>query len=271
MNNVEIFLETREIYTRGIYRKNGRKISLGFTPKEMQEVIYIDLPMVDRLMAEPVKPVTDAPCTYRVVNLDSYAAARQMAAQEEGTVMVLNFANAIHPGGGVTFGARAQEEDLCRKSSLYASLSSPQAKPYYDYNMQLYDPKASDTMLVNPKVAIFRDNDNSFLDRPVHVAVLTSAAPVYYKRGNISQGAYIQLLGHRIQAMLRAAAHYGYENLILGAWGCGAFGNDAELVAQLFAAALAELPGVFRNVTFAILSRDPEDYNLKSFRQNFGC
>lgn len=125
-------------------------------------------------------------------------------------------------------------------------------------------------MLVSPKVAIFRGDDNSFLDAPVHVAVLTSAAPIYYMRGNISENAYVQMLYHRIQAMLHAAAHYGYENLILGAWGCGAFGNDAQLVAALFARVLDEMPGAFRNVTFAVLSRDPEGYNLKSFQQYFG-
>lgn len=268
MTNVEIFEETREIYTRGTYHKDGQEISLGFTPEETREVTYIDLDMVENLIAEPIRAVTDAPCKYRVVNADSYAAARQMAA--EGTVLVLNFANAIHPGGGVTRGSRAQEEDLCRKSSLFASLTSEPAKPYYAYNLSICDPKASDTMLVNPKVAIFRDDDYSLLDEPVHVAVLTSAAPIYYKRGNISEDAYVQMLDHRIQAMLHAANHYDYENLILGAWGCGAFGNDAKLVAALFAKALDEMPGAFRNITFAVLSRDPEGYNLKNFRQVFG-
>lgn len=269
VTNVKIFEETREIYTRGTYHKDGREISLGFTPEEMREVTYIDLDMVEDLLAETAKVVTDAPCKYQVVNADSYAATRQMAAEVDGTVLVLNFANAIHPGGGVTRGSKAQEEDLCRKSSLFASLTSELAKPYYAYNLSIRDPKASDTMLVNPKVAIFRDDDYSFLNEPVHVAVLTSAAPIYNKRGHISDDAYVQMFYHRIQAMLHAANHYGYENLILGAWGCGAYGNDAKLVAELFAKALDEMSGAFRNVTFAILSRNPEGYNLRSFRHYF--
>ena len=48
--------------------------------------------------------------------------------------MVLNFANPYHPGGGVRRGAIAQEENLCRRSSLLLSLESDDAKVYYSYN-----------------------------------------------------------------------------------------------------------------------------------------
>ena len=30
------------------------------------------------------------------------------------------------------------------------------------------------------------------------------------------------------------ATHSKYENVVLGAWGCGAFGNDPKLIAFLF-------------------------------------
>ena len=49
-------------------------------------------------------------------------------------VLVLNLANPVNPGGGVRRGATAQEEDLCRISSLLVSLESMKAKTYYDYN-----------------------------------------------------------------------------------------------------------------------------------------
>ena len=40
------------------------------------------------------------------------------------------------------------------------------------------------------------------------------------------------ILRDRIRGMLRAAAAEGYTRLVLGAWGCGNFGNDPELVAK---------------------------------------
>lgn len=44
----------------------------------------------------------------------------------------------------------------------------------------------------------------------------------------------------RITGMLKVAAHLGYEVLILGAFGCGAFLNDAHVVSDLFYKALKE-------------------------------
>ena len=42
--------------------------------------------------------------------------------------------------------------------------------------------------------------------------------------------------------------------IVLGAWGCGAFGNDSSEIAQLFQRALEEnFKGAYRQVIFAIL------------------
>lgn len=43
-----------------------------------------------------------------------------------------------------------------------------------------------------------------------------------------------EIMRLRIRKMLYVAAHFGYKYLVLGAWGCGAFGNDAATVARLF-------------------------------------
>ena len=42
-------------------------------------------------------------------------------------VCVLNFASATNPGGGVTKGSSAQEEAICRCSTLYANLKEQKA------------------------------------------------------------------------------------------------------------------------------------------------
>lgn len=43
-----------------------------------------------------------------------------------------------------------------------------------------------------------------------------------------------QVMTDRLHKFLLAAARYGYRNLVLGAWGCGAFGHDAAAVAGYF-------------------------------------
>ncbi len=51
--------------------------------------------------------------------------------------------------------------------------------------------------------------------------------------------------------MLQVAAAHGHRTLVLGAWGCGVFGNDPVTVANSFAEALREVDQ-FDRVAFAI-------------------
>ena len=72
----------------------------------------------------------------------------------------------------------------------------------------------------------------------------------------------------RIRSVLHAARLAGHPNLVLGAFGCGAFGNPAGPVAAVFRQQLLspEFRGLFRIVAFAVL--DPVGTgNLKPFRK----
>lgn len=74
--------------------------------------------------------------------------------------------------------------------------------------------------------------------------------------------------------MLRFAAHSGYRELVLGAWGCGAFGNDARMVSDAFERELKKMEYngkyPFRKVGFAVLDRLAAGYNFREFYRNFG-
>ena len=75
----------------------------------------------------------------------------------------------------------------------------------------------------------------------------------------------------RIPKVLSVAAFHGHEQLVLGAWGCGAFGNDAEMVARLFRDTLAgSFRGGFSEVVFAITDRSPTRDCIGPFRDAFG-
>ena len=93
----------------------------------------------------------------------------------------------------------------------------------------------------------------------------------------MTETAYRQLVYNRIVGMLKSAAFFGYRNLILGAWGCGAYGNDASVISDLFRRALNELDyngfkesDLFDRIDFAVLDRTPSQFNYKQFKRNFG-
>jgi uncharacterized protein (TIGR02452 family) len=52
------------------------------------------------------------------------------------------------------------------------------------------------------------------------------------------------------------AAANGHRQLILGAWGCGVFGNDPAVVAGAFLGVLSAAPW-FERIVFAVYDRQP--------------
>ena len=294
MNNIDMLTETLEICEQGSYTVNGKQVTLKLSPEEMRQVQVYLPEEIERL--EPgaglLASVDGACCRYSCEKKDSFSAARawcqnpayqtECKYQKEGRneILVLNFANPVNPGGGVRLGARAQEEDLCRKSSLLLSLETRQASRYYNYNRGLSARfMSSDAVMITPKVEIIRDENGDLLDETVVVSVMTCAAPyLRYGLDGMTQQQYEDLFYRRIVSMLRCASHMGYKYLVLGAFGCGAFGNDARVVADLFCKAFRQPVfengrkgyNLFHTVDFAVLSRDPEEYNYKEFYRNFG-
>lgn len=281
-DNIGMLHDTLKIFENGSYTKNGKKIELKLSEKEL----YTS----EVLLPEQVKYICENPTIDKIhaigraghfcINEDSYSVAMQVKAKHpDDGVLVLNFANPVHPGGGVRRGARAQEEDLCRKSSLLLALEDESAKKYYDYNASLHTYMGSDAMIINPTVEIIKDAKGELLDESAVVSVMTCAAPMISSGiEGMTQAEYEQMFYERIVATLKVAAHYRYKYLVLGAWGCGAFGNDAQVIAKLYFKAFKEFnynglshESLFNQIYFAVLDRSSDQYNFNSFFRYFGA
>jgi uncharacterized protein (TIGR02452 family) len=207
-----------------------------------------------------------------VENRSTLEAARALR-QDFERVSLLNFASARNPGGGFLGGARAQEESLARSSGLYACLRTQPA--FYDYHRELRSCLYSDRVIFSPDVPVFGDDNHRPLERPYTVSMLTSAAVnVGALERNEPQNLRLvePVMARRVRMVLAVAASQEIEALVLGAWGCGVFRCDPELIARLFAEALAEPPlsGRFSQVVFAIMNpRSGPDRNIAAFERRF--
>jgi len=188
-------------------------------------------------------------------------------------VCVLNFASARNVGGGFLNGARAQEEELCRGSALYHCLETQ--RDYYQANRAHRSAVYTDHLIYSPGVPFFRDEARALRERPALLSVITSPAPNTGAVRNRDGGelpALREAFYRRAAHVLAVAAGHGHPNLVLGAWGCGAFQGDPVLAADAFGVALeGRFARAFQRVVFAVLVKGGRDTaNLQAFRARFG-
>ena len=286
-NNMNIFQDTMEILEKGYYITDGKKIKLKLSRRQMEHA-SVYLPHDIEKISES-KEISHTIVMGRIgvdcVNMDSFSLAVErcrecsylLKGKGENRILVLNLANPVNPGGGVRRGAKAQEEDLCRRSSLLLSLEGREAWAYYSYNRNLHTYMGSDGIIITPDVEILKDENGNLLEDSVIVSVMTCAAPMV-RRGleGMSDEEYREMVYKRITGMLKTAAYLGYKVLVLGAFGCGAFGNDARVVSDLFYKAIKEFDydgmsavDFFRRIDFAVLDHSPDQYNFRQFFRNF--
>ena len=263
----KIAKETMKITRQGYYEYNGRRVELP--EGNYAEVIAITPEQADaaRWSLLGRKLSKNYPGNIYVWCISSFGAVACF-----DRFLVLNFANAFTPGGGFMNGAEAQEESLCRESTLYASLVTEKAVGMYEYNRRLHSPAASDYMLLSPKVCVFRAYDTGkLLDKPYSASVLTVPAVNLNGYAHLPARQVIdELMYRRIENMLAVAIEYKYKNLILGAWGCGAFGHDARRVAAYFYNLLVTkgYRNYFDNICFAIPDDAPQANQENNLEQH---
>ena len=210
-----------------------------------------------------------------VIEDTTFAAAKRYA--RLGKTAVLNFANPEIPGGGVVNGARAQEECLCRSSNLYACISAPDFfEDYYLYNKN-YRFYYTDRLIYTPGVIVFKNEESIPQYMPeeewFQTDVITCAAPMMVYVRQVDEKELEKVLKSRIKNIFEVAVEHHVQNLILGAFGCGAFKNPPQLVAKAFQEVILEngYDGMFENIVFAIKKVCVVCPNLEAFQNAFAA
>ena len=208
----------------------------------------------------PVPPKIERTTTYIVSGKRSFEAAQAYIGKKTA---VLNFAN-NHSIGGAPFSAGAQEESLCRCSTLFPCLQAMKT-PFYEKHQNQFrnheiDETGNDDLIYTPDVVVFKKDERTEPIDPqmmpradwYKVDVITCAAPeLRYKPVPDN---YEQIIRQRIKRILDVAAIERNDILILGAWGCGAFRNPTDVVAKVFVSLLPNYS--FETVEFALSSGD---------------
>lgn len=188
---------------------------------------------------------------------------------------VLNFASATNPGGGVESGSSAQEESLCRCSTLYPALDRKELlEKYYDFHRNRHNPLYTDRCIYTPGIQIIK-TDTDYPERLnpsqyISVDVITCAAPNLRHAEDVSNEKLEQLHLSRGRRILNVAVENKIDCLVLGAFGCGAFRNDPHVVAQAYAKLMKEFKGAFDLVEFAVFYWGKEITNYQAFKDVLG-
>ncbi|MCD8313534.1 MAG: TIGR02452 family protein [Bacteroidales bacterium] len=239
----------------------------------------------------PVKPVTsyETECEIVVSKKKTLEAAGGYVGSK---VCVLNFASATSPGGGVKNGSNAQEENICRSTTLYNCLADHSiSSAFHSHHTELLrngkmNGLYNDDCIYTPGVCVFKEDhdDCELLDRSdwFSIDVITCAAPnlrerpsnamnpnAGSKRVTISDADLEALHEKRLDRILDIAALHGAEVVILGAFGCGAFKNPPQAVACGMYRAVQRHLHDFKTIEFAIYCRDYETENYNAFRSVF--
>jgi uncharacterized protein (TIGR02452 family) len=199
------------------------------------------------------------------------AAARLVSEGGGDEPLCLNFASAKNPGGGFLSGSQAQEESLARASGLYACLL-PHME-LYEYHRARPSALYSNHMIYSPGVPVFRADTGQLLETPYRVAFLSVPAvnAGAVRKNEPAQVAQIEaVMRARLERVLWVARQHGHRTLILGAWGCGVFANEPEVVARLFAEQLlgsGRFAGQFARLVFAVYDRTESQEVLGAFQR----
>lgn len=269
--NVLIFQDTEKSI------KTSQRLTSEYKKSVSEQKLILEKDRLDAIDLD----IYDEPAKIIVSKKRTFEAAK---AYRNNKVAVHNFASASNPGGGVIHGSTAQEECLCRCSYLYFCLNTPDMwDGFYTPHRQAGNPLHNDDIIYTPDVTVFKSDT----DKPVllpenewyKVNVITCAAPNLrakpsnkYNTGDgsktakLSDNEMLEIHEKRLRRILDVAVYGGNDTVILGAFGCGAFMNKANIVAYAAKNVIGDYLHAFKNIEFAVYCSPQDDSNYKTFR-----
>lgn len=190
-----------------------------------------------------------------VVNQDTLVTCQQYVLshdKDDKNVCALNMASYFCPGGGVERGSTAQEEGLFRRTNYVITLKKhfyPMKRPFVVYS---------------PNVWIIKDENYDDLSTPFEVAFIAAAALKYPEthNGKYANQSDFDIMFRTIENVFKCAYANGHTTLVLGALGCGAYGNPQGPIIDIFNILLERYYGCFKNIVFAVYSRRDNNFDL---------
>lgn len=266
--------------TERLCRQNERLVeSIKNSINKQQLILEKDTYIVDTAsgFTEKAKVIVSPKRTYEAAS-----------AYKGQAVVAHNFASASNPGGGVTRGANAQEEALCRCSTLYFCLDIDELwKGFYLPHRKEKNPIHNDDCIYTPDVTVFKSDTKTprLLSETdwYNVNVITCAAPNLRERPsnqmnpgdgdksiNVSDDELLFIHEKRLSRILDIAKQNKNDVVILGAFGCGAFANSPEVVARAASNVIKEYLYDFKIIEFAVYCPPGDDRNYRVFKRVVG-
>lgn len=277
-NNIAIFQDTEKLCS-----SNGELI------KAIQESNRNQKVMLEKDSLEEIKGNRfEEPAQIIVSSKRSLEAAGCYRGEK---VCVHNFASATNPGGGVTKGSSAQEEAICRCSTLYFNISEAAVvSSYHDAHKRMLregqmNATYNDDCIYTPEVIVFKSDTSAPELLPqedwYYVDVITCAAPNLRERPSngmnpgsgsspvcLTEQELKALHVKRMSRILSIAKARQEDVMILGAFGCGAFANPPSVVAEAMTEVVDKFRYDFKTIEFAVYcsARDTENYDVFKHR-----
>eukprot|EP01126_Amoeba_proteus_P013222 TRINITY_DN1556_c0_g1_i6.p1 TRINITY_DN1556_c0_g1~~TRINITY_DN1556_c0_g1_i6.p1 ORF type:complete len:358 (-),score=71.98 TRINITY_DN1556_c0_g1_i6:85-1158(-) len=262
----EVAKETLEILSTGVYTVSDQIVDIRIQQREAERntILYgvgaFPHPALDdTVLCKKVET------SFQFLESTTLEAAIRLC-NEGSDPGVLNFASAKNPGGGFIKGSVAQEESLARNSGLYGCLTQPHVSKYYNDNKNDSSGIYTHNIIYSPSVPVFRDEISYELVQPTFISFITAPAVNFtIAQKRVEDACHIlNSMLERMDRVLAIAALNSHVQLVLGAWGCGVFGNDPNDVALMWRKFLVagKYQYTFEKIVFAV----PDERILERFR-----